>query len=343
MLTRIADADDLRRRCPCAIGHRRDFRRFEAGGNRRPRPTGAGGLRERRFVIAQGLAGVRRRVCAQVGHGADADDLAARVAAFRTEIDDPVAGRDDVEIVLDDDERVTGEQQAAQRAQQLGDVLEVQPGGGFVEQKQRAPCDAEIGLRQVAGELESLRLATGQRRHRLPEAQVLEAHVGQWLQPGKHLALGGEERERLGHRQLQGRGDAEPLEQDLEHFRPVALAVAIHAAQVDVGQELHLDMLEAVAAAGGAAAVARIEAERARCVGALLRHRRRGVQLADRIEGADVACRVRARGLADRGLVDEHDLGHVLVSTQGAERARNLGGQPLGLAQRRIQHILDQR
>src|SRR5690242_15114156 len=36
------------------------------------------------------------------------DDAAAAVAAFRAEIDDPVRGLDDVEVVLDDEHRVAG-------------------------------------------------------------------------------------------------------------------------------------------------------------------------------------------------------------------------------------------
>ena len=61
------------------------------------------------------------------------DDLAARVAAFRSQIDDPVRSADDVEVVLDHDERVAGGEQLAQRFEQLGDVFEVQAGRRLVE------------------------------------------------------------------------------------------------------------------------------------------------------------------------------------------------------------------
>ena len=54
----------------------------------------------------------------------------------------------------------------------------------------------------------------------------------------------------------------------------IAPAVAVGAAQVDVGEELHLDVLEARAAAGRAAAVAGVEAEHAGAVAALQRQRR---------------------------------------------------------------------
>ena len=51
---------------------------------------------------------------------------------------DPVGRANHVQVVLDDDQRVAGIEQLAQRAHQLGDVVEVQAGGRLVEQEQRA-------------------------------------------------------------------------------------------------------------------------------------------------------------------------------------------------------------
>ena len=75
---------------------------------------------------------------------AGADDFPARIAAFRTEIDDPVRGADHVEIVLDHHHRMPGDDELAQGGEQLGDVVEMQAGGGFVEQEQ-------LSLAQQAG------------------------------------------------------------------------------------------------------------------------------------------------------------------------------------------------
>ena len=63
------------------------------------------------------------------------DQQAARVAALRAEIDQPVGGADHIQVVFDDDQRMTRLQQFAQRPHQLGDVVEVQSGGGLVKQK----------------------------------------------------------------------------------------------------------------------------------------------------------------------------------------------------------------
>ena len=65
--------------------------------------------------------------------GSDRDDLPAALSPFRAQVDDPVGGLDDIEIVLDDDHGVTVIAQAVLHPQQLLDVVEMQPRGGFVE------------------------------------------------------------------------------------------------------------------------------------------------------------------------------------------------------------------
>jgi hypothetical protein len=60
----------------------------------------------RGVVAGEELAGIRARSGRNSGRTALADDAAAIFAALRTKVDDPVAVADDVEIVLDDDDRV---------------------------------------------------------------------------------------------------------------------------------------------------------------------------------------------------------------------------------------------
>ena len=65
--------------------------------------------------------------------GAGDHDLTAANAAFRAQVDDPVGGLDDVEVVLDDDDGVAVIAQPVQYGQRLRDVVEMQAGGGFVQ------------------------------------------------------------------------------------------------------------------------------------------------------------------------------------------------------------------
>ena len=147
-----------------------------------------------------------------------------------------------------------------ERAQQLRDVVEVQArssarrtGTASPPWRRRRLRSRDGGVGEMAGELQPLRLAAGQRRHRLAERQVLEPDVDERLQARSHVASPAKNAERLGDRHLEHVGDADARlrarDLHLEHFGAIAPAVAVGAAQVDVGQELHLDVLEAVAAA----------------------------------------------------------------------------------------------
>ena len=102
-------------------------------------------------------------------------------------------------------------------------------------------------------------------QHRGDGAQNIRRHA-------THLAgLGDGEFEHISHTQAQALTSGQPpLNLHLQDLRPVALAIAIGAAQVHVAEELHLHMLEARAAAGGTAAVAAVEAEFGRGVATLI-------------------------------------------------------------------------
>ena len=95
-------------------------------------------------------------------------------------------------------------------------------------------------------------------------------------------------------------GDGLVLELDLERLAVVALALAHIAGDVDVGQEVHLDLDDAVALAGFAAAALDVEGEAARLVAARLGFGQAGEPFADGREGAGVGRRVGARRAADR-------------------------------------------
>ena len=70
---------------------------------------------------------------------ADGDELAARLAALRPEVDHPVGLLDHVEVVLDHDHRVAAVDEPLQRLEQLLDVREVEPRRRLVEDVERLP------------------------------------------------------------------------------------------------------------------------------------------------------------------------------------------------------------
>ena len=66
------------------------------------------------------------------------DNAAAFFSALGAEIQNPVGVADHIEIVLDDDDRISEIGEPVQNIEQLAYVVEVQAGSGLVEQVKRA-------------------------------------------------------------------------------------------------------------------------------------------------------------------------------------------------------------
>src|SRR4051812_16456400 len=110
-------------------------------------------LRKRRPQVAARVAAVA--LCDRLGCSLR-DDAPAAIAALRPEVDDPVGGLDDIQVVLDHHHGVAGVAQALQHAEQHLDVVEMQAGGRLVQYVERA---AGVALAELEGELHPLRFA----------------------------------------------------------------------------------------------------------------------------------------------------------------------------------------
>src|SRR5438270_13634448 len=106
------------------------------------------------------------------------DHLAAHVAALGSQVDQPVGGFDDIEVVLDNQQRRSRLKQFAKGGQQLSDVVKMQPGCWLIEDVENALI---FSPREVGSELEPLRFSTGKCCGRLSQAQVAEADFIQHL------------------------------------------------------------------------------------------------------------------------------------------------------------------
>ncbi len=120
------------------------------------------------------------------------------------------------------------------------------------------------------------------------------------------------------------------LELHLQRLAVVAGAVADVAGDVDVGQEVHLDLDQAVALARLAAAALDVEGEAAGLVAARLGLGQAGEPVADHGEGAGVGRGVGARGAADRRLVDVDHLVELLEPGDALARAAEDAGAVQG-------------
>src|SRR5437763_6818547 len=225
--------------------------------------------------------------------------------------------------MLDHDHGVAGVDQAVEDFEQFADILEVEAGGRLVEDVEGL-AGGPAG--ELLGEFDALRLAAGERRRRLADLDVAEADL---LKHAHLVADAGDRLEQLGRLldvHVEHVGDRAALELHLERLAVVAGAVAHVAGDVDVGQEVHLDLYEAVALARLATAALDVEAEAAGLVAARLALGQAGEPVADLGEGAGVSRRVGARGAADRRLVDVDDLVELLEPGDPVARAADDAG-----------------
>jgi len=247
------------------------------------------------------------------------DDAAAAGTPFRTEVEHPIRGFDDIEIVFDNDDGVPGIDEAVQHAEQVFDVDEMQPGRRFVENVDRLAGGA---LAKLLGQLHALGFTAGERGGRLTELEVIEADVVQRLQQVIDLLDVLEVLERLLHVHVEHLGDALPLEPDLQRLLAEPPPLADRARHPDVGEEIHLQLGRAVPLARLAAAPLDVEAEPARLEPPAFRVRQLRVQVADQIEQLDVRRRVGPGRAADRRLIDVDRFVDVLQPLDAVVRAR---------------------
>ncbi len=97
-----------------------------------------------------------------------------------------------------------------------------------------------------------------------PELQVAEPDLAESMEFRVDLGDPGEELARLVDAQVEHLGDVFAFERDLERVLIVASAAAGLAGDVDIAEEVHVDLDEAVALASLATATGDVEAEAAR-------------------------------------------------------------------------------
>ena len=101
------------------------------------------------------------------------ENLSALLTGAGTDVDDPVGAADDIELVLDDEEGVTGALEIIERVEQRLGVGGMQAGGRLVEHVDDAE---EIGV-QLGGKAQTLELAGGERRCAAFEREIAEAEI----------------------------------------------------------------------------------------------------------------------------------------------------------------------
>src|SRR5215472_13186228 len=120
-------------------------------------------------VIRQGLPGVRPLDSGNLRRRALGDDLSTLIAALGTQVNDPIGVADDIEVVLDDDHRVTQIGETVEDLQQFAHVLKVETRCGFVEKIKGTPS---LPFGELLGQLHALGFAAGERDRGLAQLDV---------------------------------------------------------------------------------------------------------------------------------------------------------------------------
>ncbi len=194
--------------------------------------------------------------------------------------------------------------EAIENVQQFFYVVEVQAGGGLIENIQSA---AGLAAREFAGQLDALGFAAGKRGGGLAELDVAEADVDQRFELQADLRNVFQHFQRFVNRHVQQVGNRVALVSHGKRLGVVAAAAADFAGDVNVRKEIHFDAAQAVALAGFAAAAFYVEAEAARLVAALARFGQHGEEFADGREDAGIGGGIGARRAPDGRLIDLDD------------------------------------
>ena len=232
------------------------------------------------------------------------DDAAAAGTCFGSEVDDPVCGFDDIEVMFDDDDGIALFDEAGEDAEEFGDVVEVQSGGGFVEEVE---CLSAAGLAEFSGEFDALGFTAAECGCGLSEGEVSKSdgiECGEWFADAWDV---GEEFECAADGHFEHVGDAAAVEADAESFCVEAFASAGWAFDPDIREEVHFDFLLSHTFAVFAASAGAVETEAALLEPANAGIGKSGEQVANGFEDAGVGSGVGGGSGADGVLVDGDD------------------------------------
>ena len=278
------------------------------------------------------------RIASDLFRSSGGDDFAALIAAFGTEIHQPIGGFDDVEIVLDDEKRGAGLEQFAKRGEKFGDVLEVQAGGGLVEDIEDAVI---FRPRKIGSQLEALRFAARKRGCRLAEAKITEADFVEHAQLGNDFGNTGEKSQGFARGHLENIVDILAAIANVENAGLEASAAAFLADELDVGEKLHFNGDGAIALAGLAAATGDVERKMTGGEPAALGIGRRGKDFANGIKGLEIGGGVGAGRASNGRLIHDHDFAEMLIALEALAELADACARALR-GERAVQNIVNQ-
>ena len=228
-------------------------------------------------------------VVGDLARSAFGDYPATLLATFGAEVDNVVGNLDDIEVVFDNNNRISLVNQLVKHLDKATNILEMESRGRLVENIERT---ARFTLREFCREFYTLALTTRQSCARLAEREISQTHILNSLQ----LLVNGRNRlEEIDcdvYSHIEYIIDTLAFIADFESLLVVAIAAARLALDIDIGQEIHLDGLHSCATTLLATTTLDIERETASletshlCIGRSLK------ELADIAKNIRVCCRI---------------------------------------------------
>ncbi len=201
-----------------------------------------------------------------LGHAADhfggalSHDLPAGIASLGSKVDDPVGNLDNIQVVFNNHHSVTSIHQPLQDIDQLVDIGGMQTDRRLVQDIDGLPGGT---LGKFAGELYTLRFASGEGGCGLADPDIAQADILQGLKAVGHGWEGSKYLQGSVDGHIQHIRDAVLFETHLQGLAVEAGTMADLAGYINIRQELHLNPQLTLALACFATAAMHVEGESA--------------------------------------------------------------------------------
>src|SRR3972149_816581 len=216
-------------------------------------------------------------------------NLAAALPTFGSEVNHPIGSLDHIELMLDNNDRVSLLDKLVKNIQQHSDVFKVKSRCRLIQYIQGLPR-ADLG--ELSGEFHALCLPTRQRCRLLSQPDVSQSDVEQCLKMPAQSRKLAEQLKGLFHRHIENVRDRLPLVVHLQCFPVVPLSLAQITQDIHIGKEIHLDLANAVSLAFFTSPAFDIEAEPPCLISANFRFGKLCEEIADERKKARVRCGV---------------------------------------------------
>src|SRR4029077_8393306 len=219
--------------------------------------------------------------CGNLLGSSSGDNLPAAVSALGAQIDNMIGALYDFHVVFNDNDRMPLIDELVECPEQPLDIMEMQARRRFVEYEKRTRL---FRFGHMRGQFQPRRLPTGKRRERLSKANIIETYGLQRIQAILDFSSVLKKFEGLIDRQIENPADVLAAVGNFEDLFAEAAPMTFGTRGVDVGEELHLDLLVSFAAAGFTTSALHVEGERRRRVAAQTGEIGAGKQTSDAVE-----------------------------------------------------------